>query len=207
MTMYSNVATPFGRGFTYHRGEVPAEAQWAQSAQIEGVEAEFADLAPRTEAGAMLTRRSARPQKAVAVRNASAISLKPGRACVWKTGYRNRRVAGYQHAQFGEIAGFVDEHLPAAGVGAGDVFWLIRGGQVYAITDGTATTITAGDKLVAAAGTSAENDDAGRVEAVTSSGEAEDATFDETLHVAAVAIGAKASTAVNSQILIDVTLD
>jgi hypothetical protein len=201
-----NVATPFGRGKTYFAGNVPANTYWVQSANIEGLEAEFDDLAPKT-ASMEIVKRGPKAQKCMIVRNAATIALKPGRAVVWQSGYKNRRVDGYQHAQYGEIAGIVDEHLPAAGVAVGDLFWLVRGGQVLATCDTTATAITAGAKICAATGTSSLNDDAGRIEANAITSGATEATSASEHNNCGVAVSAKATTETSGKrLLVELTL-
>ena len=109
-----------------------------------------------------MTKRGPRAQICRVVRNTSGIVLKPGRAVVWESGYRNRRVDGYQATQYGEVAGIIDEHL-VNGCPINDLCWLVQGGQVLVRGDTTSSTIAVGAKLNAASGTSSLNNDAGRL--------------------------------------------
>lgn len=190
---YGNVNTPFKRGQTFYQGNVPSSNVWSETIWMEGRDGEFTDVAPRTTPGSQI-KRSGRPQLCKIVRNTSGIALKPSRAVQWETGYRNRRVDGYQATQYGEIAGFVDEHLPAAGVAANDLFWLVVGGQVTMVCDSTSNTIAQGNDLNAASGTSSLNDDAGRVEASAVTSGDTDVQEDQMFHRVGVAVSAKAAT-------------
>jgi hypothetical protein len=204
MTMYGNVNTPFGRGFTYFRGEVPESTEWKQSTAIEGIVGEFKDVTPKEGVLQHITR-SPSPQKCRVVRNAATIRLKPGRACVWQAGHRNKRVNGYQHVQTGEIAGIVDEHLPAAGVPVGDLFWLVQGGQVLA-TAKASVDIAVGANLQAATGTSSLNDDAGRVEATAVTDADTDATFAAESNMCGRAVSSIATDTTSRRILANLTI-
>lgn len=100
------------------------------------------------------------------VKNASGIALKPGRIVTWKNDADNpfmTAVGGYAYAATDWVAGVVDEFLPAAGVQANDIFWLVRYGFTKVRSAGSGSyTIDIGDKLGPGTGTSATNDDAGR---------------------------------------------
>lgn len=67
--------------------------------------------------------RSNRLKKCIAVRNASGVALLPKRVVVFKSGSFTE-VDGYDADTTKVPAGVVDEHLPAGGVAANDVFWL-----------------------------------------------------------------------------------
>lgn len=199
-----NVATPFGRGFTYFGGNVPDSAQWVQSANIEGIESEFDDLEPQT-VPKQIVKRSIRPQRCIIVRNAATIALKPSRAVVWQTAYRNKRVDGYQHVQSGPVAGVVDEHLPAAGVAVGDLFWLVIGGQVLG-TAKASTAVTAGARLQASTGTSSLNDDAGRLEDTALTDGTTDPTFGAQANLCGRAVSSRATDSASRLFLAELTL-
>ena len=87
--------------------------------------------------------RSNRLKKCIAVRNASGVALLPKRVVTFKSGSFSE-VDGYTSLTDEATAGVVDEHLPAGGVAANDVFWLTVEGP---------TEVKLGPNLQAAADT------------------------------------------------------
>ena len=83
-----------------------------------GVVKEFPDVNPST--GVI---RSNRLKTCIAVRNVSGVALLPKRLVTWKSGSLSE-VDGYTRLTDAASAGVVDEHLPATGVAANDVFWI-----------------------------------------------------------------------------------
>lgn len=112
----------FERGNTFHEGATDS-ADYG-GVQLEGQVTYFDDIDPSTPK----VKRSGKKVKAVVVRNVGAAALLPGDMVTWATGYRNRRVDGKSRTTAVEVAGMVDDHLPAAGVAVGDLFYLIVDG-------------------------------------------------------------------------------
>ncbi len=98
--------------------------------------------------------------------NASTIALKPGHIARYKpsTAPLECIVDGYWAAAADMAAGVVDEFLPPAGVPPGDLFYLVVDGPTSILTVTTGlTSLAIGDRIELATGTSATNDDAGRI--------------------------------------------
>jgi len=148
--MYANVNTPIKRGQTYYGGNVPTSTYWKETAMIEGLEAVFEDTAPATARGQVLVKRSGRPVKCRLVRNASAgsLNLLPQMMVTYLADYQFKRVAGNVRLDAAECAGVVDEHLPAAGVVVGDLFWIVYDGPTLVKASLDSTEVAAGDMLV-----------------------------------------------------------
>ena len=165
--MYGNVNTPIKRGQTYYGGNVPASTYWKETVDIEGLEAIFEDVAPATARGQVLTKRSGRPVKCRLVRNASAASLAllPKFVVTYASGYQFKRVDGNVAVDAAEVAGVVDEFLPAAGVAVGDLFWIVYDGPTLVKGSLDANTIAAGDRLVALTAATTNATTSGRVAA------------------------------------------
>ena len=163
--MYGNVNTPIKRGQTYYGGNVPTSTYWKETVDIEGLEAIFEDVAPATTRGQVLTKRSGRPVKCRLVRNASAgsLNLLPKFVVTYASGYQFKRVDGNVAVNDVEVAGVVDEHLPAAGVAVGDLFWIVYDGPTLVKGSLDANTIAAGDRLVALTAATTNATTSGRV--------------------------------------------
>ncbi len=104
------------------------------------------------------------PRVKVAV-NSSSINLLPGHIARYKlSAPLECSCDGYWFQAADIAAGVVDEFLPAAGVPPGDYFYLVVDGptSVLAVSSGL-TALAIGDRLELATGTSATNNDAGRV--------------------------------------------
>lgn len=142
-----NVSGLPNRGFTYHGG-TPDDI--GKSIGIEGHPMKFRDEI-RTSGGLMI-KRSNRFTHAILVRNTSGAALLPGRSVVWEAGYRGRRVNGYSATTAVEVAGVVDDRLPAAGVADDDLFWLLRKGPALIkspLAAGAGSVFAEGNVLVA----------------------------------------------------------
>lgn len=196
--MARNENPPFGRGETYFNGVGATTTD--PSAGIVGKEWVFEDVNPNTRAV-----RSNKSVKCRAVRNVSGIALLP------------RRLSVFQHVSDGEgfeVDGYtatvaargylIDEYLPAAGVAANDICWIVVEGPAEGITDlATADTIAVGDKLVALTAATSQATTAGRVDLFDATG----ATLplaNQIMHYIGHALSAITSGQTNSAILIDV---
>jgi hypothetical protein len=148
--LYGNANTPCGMGQTYYRGNVPASTLWKETAQIEGMEAFFEDLAPRTTGGQVWQKRSGRSKKCRLVRNVSVgeLALAPKMLVTYASGYQFKRVNGNVAVNDAEVAGIVDEHLPAAGAAYGDLFWITVDGPTLVKGSLGSDTIATGDLLL-----------------------------------------------------------
>jgi hypothetical protein len=100
------------------------------------------------------------------VKNASGIILKPGRLITFLNDASNpwgTAVGGYAYAATDIAHGVVDEFF-SQGVQPNDIFFIVRKGYTKVRTPNSGTpAIAIRDLLIPAAGTSATNDDAGRV--------------------------------------------
>lgn len=145
--MSDNVTGLPKRGYTYHGGTPDAIGK---SIQIEGHPVSFMDEVP--SGSAVRIKRSNGFVHAILVRNVSGAALTPGRAVTWKAGFRGKRVDGYVRLTNAEVAGIVDDQLPAAGVANNDLFWLIVKGPALLKTPlagGAGNVFAEGDVLVA----------------------------------------------------------
>lgn len=122
--MPDRAVQPVARGKTFYGGETIDANNYA-GVHLEGLKTVF----PNTNPADRKNKRNSGDVLAILVRNVSTIALLPGMACTWKAGFRNRRVDGKSRTTAQEVAGFVDDHLPSAGVPVGDLFWLIVEGE------------------------------------------------------------------------------
>lgn len=158
--MADNVTGLPNRGFTYHGGTPDTVGK---TIGIEGHPVQFKNHF-RDGAG-MQQIRSNRYTHAVLVRNTSGVNLLPGRHVKWQAGFRGRRVDGYTHTTAQEVAGVVDDQLPAGGVAPNDLFWLLRKGPALIktpINGGAANVFAEGDVLIALTAASSQANTAGR---------------------------------------------
>lgn len=116
------------RGSTFYGPNATIDTDnYGTSVDMEGLKQSFPDtIAP--SAGNKERIRSGDRCLAILVRNTSGSTLLPGQAVSWASGYRGRRVDGLVRTTAAPVAGIVDDHLAAAGVRNGDMFWLIVGG-------------------------------------------------------------------------------
>lgn len=129
------------RGTTYYGGRtIPTVAADLSGGHLLGQRKVFRNTKSRTLVGSESTAETDDPtalrnEKDVVgmlVRNESGLSLLPGRAVSWVT--RGKTVGGYVRLDYDEIAGVVDDQLPASGVPDDDIFWLITEGEVLMVT-------------------------------------------------------------------------
>lgn len=127
--MPDRAVQPVARGKTWYDGQ-SIDSNNYSGIHLEGLRTVF----PNTNPSDRKVRRNSRDVVAILVRNVSTVALLPGRLVTWKAGYRGKRVDGFSRLEAQEVAGYVDDHLPSAGVPAGDLFWLIVDGEVLAKT-------------------------------------------------------------------------
>lgn len=145
--MSDNVTGLPKRGYTFHGGTPDSIGK---SIQNEGAPVQFVDDVP--SGSGVRVKRSNRFVYAILVRNVSGAALLPGRSVTWKAGFRGKRVDGYSRTTNVEVAGIVDDQLPAAGVANNDLFWLIVKGPALLKTPlaaGAGSVFAEGDVLVA----------------------------------------------------------
>lgn len=122
----------------------------------------FPDVNPST--GAV---RSNRLKTCIAVRNASGAALLPKRVVRFRVGTAGTavfsQVDGYSAVTNEERVGIVDEHLPASGVAANDVFWVTVSGPTEVAHALSGTEVAVGDRLAAITAATAGATTAGRV--------------------------------------------
>ena len=99
-----------------------------------GAQKDFAYYTTPTTPGAIMPAQQAMTT-CILVRNRSGIALLPKRIVKWKSGSEGKEVDGYCAVDFECVAGVVDEHLPAAGVPANDLFWIAVKGPSLVLTD------------------------------------------------------------------------
>ena len=186
-------------GKTYHGG-TPTSV--GRSVELEGTCVTFRDEVKSGSAPATI--RSGRFKKCILVRNTSGAALAPKRLVTWESGYRGRRVSAYADVAAEEVAGVVDDRLPASGVADDDLFWLIVGGPALVKTAnaGASAVIAEGDVLVAlTAGTTA---DAGRLGVANTASTALAASV--SINRIGRAMSAATTANTNSDLLVDVQL-
>jgi hypothetical protein len=128
-----NVSALPKRGYTFYGDKTPPTT-YGQSVSVEGTFKTFNNETVSTSGG-VTTLRDNQKIECILVRNASTISLLPGRVVTWQANYHRRRVDGYARLDFtGAIAGVVDDQLPAAGAQAGDLFWVMVKGPALVKT-------------------------------------------------------------------------
>jgi ketosteroid isomerase-like protein len=158
--MSDNVTGLPKRGFTYHGGTPDSIGK---TLGLEGHPMRFMDDFPAS--GGVRTKRSDSQVYAILVRNVSGVTLTPGRTVSWKAAFRGRRIDGFTTTTAQEVAGVVDDQLPAAGVANNDLFWLIVKGPVLIKTPlaaGAGSVFAEGDVLVALTAATSQATTAGR---------------------------------------------
>lgn len=159
MASYENL--PFERGGTFNGGGPSATVGATEGQNLEGQE-----FVTRDEdwAGSPLTPLSGHPVRLKVVRNAASFNLLPRRLVQFKAGDKGK-VDGYVRITGGEVAGVVDEYLPAGGVAANDVFYIVVGGPTKVVTAlaNLSADVTAGSKLFGATAVTSGATTAGRV--------------------------------------------
>lgn len=147
---------PFGLGQTLGVSSTSDGTGWVGSVKL------FPDVNPST--GAV---RSNRLKTCVAVRNTSGGALLPKRVVRFATGTAGTAVFsavdGYSAVTNEERVGIVDEHLPASGVAANDVFWVTVDGPTEVSVALSGTDVAVGDRLAAITAATSGATTAGRV--------------------------------------------
>lgn len=204
----SDVASKrIARGKTWYNGTTINTSDYSGT-EYEGTVSVWQDMGPSSSPLTPVSRRSAGNVVAVLVRNVSGGYLEPGRLVTWKSGYRGKRVDGYSCTTAGEVAGVVDEYLPATGVPNGDLFWLVVKGHSLVRNDIDGNAIAAGDVLVALTAATSGATAAGRVAAWAGTFTATQTT-DGTLYKAIVnrigrAVSAKTAGQTNALLLAEI---
>ena len=156
-------------GQTYYKGG-SGPATPVEAAALEGYTAVFKDT---TAAGAVGsdTQRSAKDRVMMLVKNNSGIALLPKMLVKWDTAYIGKRVNGYAHVDYAlDVAGVIDEHLPAAGCADDDLCWicvqgptLVKNGREH---DSTDTAIALNDRIAALTAATSQATTSGRIRTI-----------------------------------------
>ena len=191
-------------GRTYHGPNKTLDSTYGTDVGLEGRTARFDDYAPGQAAGVKVLR-SNRQKTCMLVRNVTPSTvLEPKRAVQWATGYHGKRVAGHVILPDAEVAGIVDEHLPAAGVRQHDLFWItVAGPSLVKISNvGGEAAISEFEMLVSATAAASNHADSGRVDAIV------DGSVDALNAFRHIGIALSAATAANTgnDLLADITL-
>jgi hypothetical protein len=175
---------PFGRGETYYgTSPIPAiDANNLGGKNFEGEVWEFEDISYALGAVGAKQARSNRLVKCMCVRNISGIALLPKRLANLTT-VAEAEVGQNLPAYLGQVDGYatataqraypIDEWLPAAGVAANDLFWIVIEGPATVLTaqDGGADNVfTIGLGVVALTAVTSQATTAGRVAPVDFTG-------------------------------------
>lgn len=155
---------PFARGQTFYNGTTK-DPVFSDPLNYLGKEYVFEPNAQMAVQQSAAFDSSGRAVRVRVVMNKSGVNLKPSRIARYKVlDPFETQVDGYTSALADRPAGVIDEFLPPAGVPDGDLFYLVVDGPTT-ITQlsASAATLAIGDRLVPGVGTSATNDDAGRV--------------------------------------------
>lgn len=160
---------PFARGSTYYNGTTIDTANLG-GVNHEGKVWEFEDVDYSTASTGIRQIRSNRRIKCMCVRNVSGIALLPKRlANLQITGtdgkYALGRADGYTTLT-GQRGYPIDEYLPAAGVPANDLFWVVVEGPALIKTDlaaGANNVFTVGLYVAALTAVTSQATTAGRI--------------------------------------------
>lgn len=128
---------PFARGQTYYGGTT-IDSNNLAGVHLEGKEyvTEDFDLTLATVANGPKAVRTNRYVRLRIVRNKAAAALLPSRLVTYQeSGDFGTRVDGYATVTADEVAGVVDEWLPAAGVAVNDLFYIVVEGPTTVLTD------------------------------------------------------------------------
>lgn len=195
---------PFGLGETFYGGET-IDANDLGGVNLEGKEWVFEDINPVTGA-----HRTGRSKRCRIVRNVSGVALLPKRLVRFQASGTNygSRVDGYTHVPSQE--GYpVDEWLPAAGVPANDLFWIVLEGPAVCILTRDAAldgaVVAVGNWVVAeTAATSQSATTAGHVQVKGTTTGATDVLGDAVINRVGRALSAKTTADTGTDILVDV---
>ena len=150
--------------------------------------------------------RSLNKNTCILVRNASGISLLPGRMVRWKAAQRGKQVDGYTAATAAEAAGIVDEWLPTAGAADKDIFWILTDGVSRVLSDlvgDTDTNFSENDLLVAITAATSQATSAGRMKQADFTG-ATSLLADQIINAIGRAMSANTTSQTNRQVLMKV---
>jgi hypothetical protein len=195
------------RGKTYLSGpNRTPDSTATQSKGIEGIVNVFKDV-DYSITGGVNQLRSVNDVTAILVRNASGVALLPKRLVTWKSANRGKQVDGYARLDWQDVAGVVDEWLPAAGVAANDYFWLVVKGPTLCTTAAAGSAlnvISVDDNLVSlTAAASTHSTTAGRVQSfVTGATTNITAAYDQLLNTIGKAMSAKTTAQTNGDVLV-----
>ena len=146
--MAENSVAPVARGKTFFDG---GTVDTSGGKHLEGTVHVF----PTTDPDDTTNRRDGGNVTCILVRNSHSAALLPGIVVKWKTDatsgselVEGREVVGGDIGLKARAAGVVDDHLPAAGVPVGDLFWLVVKGQCKCTVDGA---VAAGAIVLSAA--------------------------------------------------------
>jgi len=201
-----NVVSLPQRGKTYLTGpNRTADTSSTTSTAIRGIRKAFKDLdysSTLTGNTTVLGPRSGGNVECILVRNSSAISLLPGRACVWKTNMEGKEVDGYVSLDSGVVAGIVDEFLPSTGVATNDYFWLVVKGPCLVKKSLDANALVKDDYVIAITAATSQATTAGRITSIISTS---NATYcmSAALNRLGVAMSTTATTAANVLVYLD----
>jgi hypothetical protein len=164
--MARDEAPPWSRGETFYNGTVK-DPVFTDPLNYCGREYVFEVNAQDVDTGYPATQdNSGRPIRVKVAQNTSGQNLLPGRIARFaKVAPLECSVDGYAWEATDDIAGVIDEFLPAAGVPTGDFFYLIVDGPTMVTTAHTGSiAIAIGDRLEVSDTGSAQTDvNAGRV--------------------------------------------
>ena len=195
MSRYNKL--PFERGRSAFQNQATSDWDITSLAHLEGQKVYLPNVDPSNKE----VRRNGTDVVAVVVRNDNGSALTPGTALWWKTGYHGTRVTASAATDNGEVCGFVDDHLPTAGVQDDDLFYMIVEGPalVKTLSGGTAHTgsnLVEG-KLVVNSGT------AGKVHAHAAAADADGADADTVWNIVGRVI---TTTALGTDTLVNVKI-
>jgi hypothetical protein len=156
-------------GQTYY-GRGTAAATPAEALSLEGYTAVFKDTTAAGAVGAD-TQRSAKDRVMMLVKNNSGFALLPKRLVKWDTAYIGKRVNGYAYVDYAlDVAGVIDEHLPAAGCPSNDLCWICVQGPTLVknglTNSNTSTAIALNDHIAALTAAASNAITAGAVRAI-----------------------------------------
>ena len=149
---------PFGRGETFFQGDT---ANATDGAELEGKEWVFEDKSPTDR-----TARSNKYCRCRIVRNTSGIALLPKRIARFELSAVDYGAQADGYTTTTAAEGFpIDEYLPAAGVPANDLFWIVIEGPAVVLTSLSDLTadLAAGAWVVAITAVTSQATTAGRV--------------------------------------------
>ncbi len=152
--MARNETPPMDRGqiFTFYTDE-NGTVDAAGGSYLEGKTWLFEDIDWTNVANGVKPYRSGKYVKCKLVRNASGGDLLPKRFAKYKTDGSTADIFGGQVSGYGDtvgqVGGVVDEFLPAAGVAANALFWLVVSGPSLMTTAGAGdTNISLGSMVI-----------------------------------------------------------